>query len=197
MAKSPRMKKDKKQEQEHKTKENRLRAETSREKRKEELGSPFTINMHDENKKRLREICVHFGHEDMKTREKATGKFFSQTIMNVVDYYYITVIITPKNNSTKSLINAFKAVWKLCTSQNNTFILKKDFESLKNKKAKKTIEDILQLIANKMTKRKHHIPPYLINNKFDERDINKWTPKDVLYLLDTQNVISKIDRMEQ
>ncbi|WP_265182630.1 hypothetical protein [Providencia rettgeri] len=31
--------------------DDRERAKTSREKRKEDLGAPFTINMHDKNKK--------------------------------------------------------------------------------------------------------------------------------------------------
>lgn len=181
----------------HKKENDRGRADKSRSDRKTENGDPFSVNMHEKNKIRLKEICVHFGHEDMLTRQKATGRIFSKTIMNVVDYYYITAIITPKNDNTKLLINAFKAVWKLCISQNKTFILKKDFESLKNKKEKKRIEEVLQLTANKMTESKHYIPPYLFNNHFDKRNKKIWVPNDILNLLDTQTVITKIDKMEQ
>ncbi|MEX6320819.1 hypothetical protein, partial [Providencia huaxiensis] len=56
-----------------KKKDDRERAEESRNNRKEDLGPPFTINMQDKNKTRLREICVYFGHNGMMEREKATG----------------------------------------------------------------------------------------------------------------------------
>lgn len=114
----------KKIEQENKKEDNCKRAKTSRENRLKKLGAPFTINMHDKNKTRLREICVHFGHDDMMEREKATGRIFSQTIMNVVDYYYITSIINPKNENKKSLIKTFKIIWKLATFKNNNLVLK-------------------------------------------------------------------------
>ena len=190
-----------------KKKENRLRAKTSRKKRKEDLGAPFTINMHDKNKKRLREICVHFGHDGMMEREKGTGRIFSQTIMNVVDYYYITSIINPKNENKKLLIKTFKIIWELSTSKNNNLIPKhkhlliKDknldgnINLIKKEKEREKVEEILKSIAKYMTENKYYIPPYLFNNKFDARDKNKWEPKDVLYLLDTQGVISKIQKM--
>lgn len=190
-----------------KKKDDRKRAKTSREKRKEDLGAPFTINMHDKNKKRLREICVHFGHDGMMEREKGTGRIFSQTIMNVVDYYYITSIINPKNENKKSLIKTFKIIWELSTSKNNNLILKhkhlliKDknldgnINLIKKEKEREKVEEILKSIAKYMTENKYYIPPYLFNNKFDARDKNKWEPKDVLYLLDTQGVISKIQKM--
>lgn len=194
-----------------KNKENRLRAETSREKRKKDLGAPFTINMHDKNKKRLREICVHFGHDGMMEREKGTGRIFSQTIMNVVDYYYITTVIEPKNDNVKLLIKTFKRIWKLFTLKNNNLILKykhllikdknkiknldKNINLIKNKNEREQLEEILKLIPKDMAEKGYYIPPYLFNNKFNGRGKNEWEPKDVLYLLDTQDVISKIQKM--
>ncbi|QXX84392.1 hypothetical protein J6836_08470 [Providencia sp. R33] len=111
----------------------------SRANKEESLGKEFSINMHDYVKNRLREISVNFGHSDMMTREQKTGRIFSQTIMNIIDYYYITAIITPKKENTKLLIKAFKAVWKECVSKNKIFILRKDFESLKDGENKKKI----------------------------------------------------------
>ncbi|ENQ6495242.1 MULTISPECIES: hypothetical protein [Morganellaceae] len=187
--------------------DDRERAKTSREKRKEDLGAPFTINMHDKNKKRLREICVHFGHDGMMEREKGTGRIFSQIIMNVVDYYYITTVIEPKNDNVKLLIKTFKRIWKLFNLKNNNLILKhkhlliKDknldgnINLIKKEKEREKVEEILKSIAKYMTENKYYIPPYLFNNKFDARDKKKWEPKDVLYLLDTQGVISKIQKM--
>ncbi|ENL8516746.1 hypothetical protein AB6H97_003820 [Providencia rettgeri] len=191
-----------------KKKDDRERAKTSREKKKEDLGAPFTINMHDKNKKRLREICVHFGHDGMMEREKGTGRIFSQTIMNVVDYYYITTVIEPKNDNVKLLIKTFKIIWKLATFKNNNLVLKYKYlliiknknldektSLIKNEKERKKVEEILKLIAKKMTEKGYYIPPYLFNNKFNGRGKNEWEPKDVLYLLDTQDVISKIQKM--
>lgn len=179
-----------------KKKDDRLRAETSREKRKEDLGAPFTINMHDKNKKRLREICVHFGHDGMMEREKATGRIFSQTIMSVVDYYYITTVIEPENDNAKLLINTFKMIWKECVLNKNIFILKKEFETLPNNK-KKTIKKELESIAKSMTEEKYFIPPYIVDNDFDEREITVWKPSDILYLLNTQSVINKIKKLNR
>ncbi|HCM62357.1 MAG TPA: hypothetical protein DIT05_07385 [Morganella sp. (in: Bacteria)] len=133
----------------------------------------------------------------MNTQQKATGRIFSKTIMNIVDYYYITTVITPKHKNIKLLIKAFKAVWKECISKNKIFILKNDFESLGDNKEKKRIEEILKLIANEMTESTHLIPPYLFNNHFDERNKNTWTLNDVLYLLNTKSVINKIEQMEK
>ena len=169
----------------------------SRANKEKSLGKEFSINMHDYVKDRLREISVNFGHSDMMTREQKTGRIFSQTIMNIIDYYYITTIITPKKENTKLLIKAFKAVWKECISKKKIFILKKDFESRQDGKDKKRIIKSLELIANKMTKSSHLIPPYLLNNHFDNRDKNTWTQNDILNLLDTQTVINKIDIMEK
>lgn len=180
-----------------KKKDDRERAKTSREKRKEDLGAPFTINMHDKNKKRLREICVHFGHNGMMEREKGTGRIFSQTIMNVVDYYYITTVIEPKNDNVKLLINTFKIIWKECVLKKNIFILKKEFEILPDHKEKKTIKKELESIAKSMTEKNYFIPPYIVDNDFDKRDITTWTPLDILYLLDTQSVISKIKKLNK
>ena len=117
--------------------------------------------------------------------------------MNIIDYYYITTIITPKKENTKLLIKAFKAVWKECVSKKKIFILKNDFESLQDGKDKKRIIKSLKLIANKMTKSPHLILPYLLNNDFDNRDKNTWTQNDILNLLDTPTVINKIDKMEK
>ncbi|MBN6351479.1 hypothetical protein JZM10_08385, partial [Providencia rettgeri] len=153
--------------------DDRERAKTSREKRKEDLGAPFTINMHDKNKKRLREICVHFGHDGMMEREKGTGRIFSQIIMNVVDYYYITTVIEPKNDNVKLLIKTFKRIWELSTSKNNNLILKhkhlliKDknldgnINLIKKEKEREKVEEILKSIAKYMTENKYYIPPYL------------------------------------
>lgn len=191
-----------------KKKDDRERAEESRNNRKEDLGPPFTINMQNKNKTRLREICVYFGHNGMMEREKATGRIFSQTIMNVVDYYYITSIINPKNENKKLLIKTFKIIWKLATFKNNNLVLKykhlliiknknldEKISLIKNEKERKKVEEILKLIAKKMTEKGYYIPPYLFNNKFNGRGKNEWEPKDVLYLLDTQDVISKIQKM--
>ncbi len=118
----------KKIEQENKKEDNCKRAKTSRENRLKKLGAPFTINMHDKNKTRLREICVHFGHDDMMEREKATGRIFSQTIMNVIDYYYITAVIESKNDNVKLLINTFKIIWKECVLKKTFLFLKKSLK---------------------------------------------------------------------
>ncbi|MEY0876662.1 hypothetical protein [Providencia manganoxydans] len=187
----------KKIEQENKKEDNCKRAKTSRENRLKKLGAPFTINMHDKNKTRLREICVHFGHDDMMEREKATGRIFSQTIMNVIDYYYITTVIESKNDNAKLLINTFKTIWKECVLNKNIFILKNEFETLPDNKEKKIIEGELKSIAKSMTKTKCFIPPYIVDNDFDKRDITTWTPLDILYLLDTQSVISKIKKLNK
>ena len=187
----------KKIEQENKKEDNCKRAKTSRENRLKKLGAPFTINMHDKNKTRLREICVHFGHDDMMEREKATGRIFSQTIMNVIDYYYITAVIESKNDNVKLLINTFKIIWKECVLKKNIFILKKEFEILPDHKEKKTIKKELESIAKSMTEENYFIPPYIVDNNFDKRDITTWTPLDILYLLDTQSVISKIKKLNK
>ncbi|MEY0960121.1 hypothetical protein AB7188_14620 [Providencia rettgeri] len=187
----------KKIEQENKKEDNCKRAKTSRENRLKKLGAPFTINMHDKNKTRLREICVHFGHDDMMEREKATGRIFSQTIMNVIDYYYITAVIESKNDNVKLLINTFKIIWKECVLKKNIFILKKEFEILPDHKEKKTIKKELESIAKSMTEKNYFIPPYIVDNDFDKRDITTWTPLDILYLLDTQSVISKIKKLNK
>jgi len=185
----------KKIEQENKKEDNCKRAKTSRENRLKKLGAPFTINMHDKNKTRLREICTHFGHEGMMEREKGTGRIFSQTIMNVVDYYYITAVIESKNDNAKLLINTFKIIWKECVLNKNIFILKKEFEILPDNKEKKTIKKELESIAKSMTEENYFIPPYIFNNNFDERNITTWTPLDILYLLDTQSVINKLKKL--
>lgn len=187
----------KKIEQENKKEDNCKRAKTSRENRLKKLGAPFTINMHDKNKTRLREICVHFGHDDMMERKKATGRIFSQTIMNVIDYYYITAVIESKNDNVKLLINTFKIIWKECVLKKNIFILKKEFEILPDHKEKKTIKKELESIAKSMTEENYFIPPYIVDNNFDKRDITTWTPLDILYLLDTQSVISKIKKLNK
>lgn len=187
----------KKIEQENKKEDNCKRAKTSRENRLKKLGAPFTINMHDKNKTRLREICTHFGHEGMMEREKGTGRIFSQTIMNVADYYYITAVIESKNDNAKLLINTFKIIWKECVLNKNIFILKKEFEILPDHKEKKTIKKELESIAKSMTEENYFIPPYIVDNDFDKRDITTWTPLDILYLLDTQSVISKIKKLNK
>ncbi|HGD3319154.1 hypothetical protein AB7309_12015 [Providencia manganoxydans] len=187
----------KKIEQENKKEDNCKRAKTSRENRLKKLGAPFTINMHDKNKTRLREICVHFGHDDMMERKKATGRIFSQIIMNVIDYYYITAVIESKNDNVKLLINTFKIIWKECVLKKNIFILKKEFEILPDHKEKKTIKKELESIAKSMTEENYFIPPYIVDNNFDKRDITTWTPLDILYLLDTQSVISKIKKLNK
>ena len=187
----------KKIEQENKKEDNCKRAKTSRENRLKKLGAPFTINMHDKNKTRLREICVHFGHDDMMERKKATGRIFSQTIMNVIDYYYITAVIESKNDNVKLLINTFKIIWKECVLKKNIFILKKEFEILPDHKEKKTIKKELESITKSMTEENYFIPPYIVDNNFDKRDITTWTPLDILYLLDTQSVISKIKKLNK
>ncbi|WP_272577591.1 hypothetical protein [Providencia sp. PROV271] len=179
-----------------KKKDDRERAKTSREKRKEDLGAPFTINMHDKNKKRLREICVHFGHDGMMEREKGTGRIFSQTIMNVVDFYYITSIIKPKNRRVTFLIDAFKAIWKEVSSQKNLVFSRNDFDSLK-KKEKKIVKEELESIANEMSKSKYPSPPYLFNNSINQENKYIWTANDVLDLLNIQFVINKIKEMEK
>ncbi|EPL5634400.1 hypothetical protein ACQCPK_14225 [Proteus mirabilis] len=177
-----------------KKKDDRLRAETSREKRKEELGAPFTINMHDENKTRLREICVYFGHDGMMEREKATGRIFSQTIMNVVDFYYITSILKPKNRSISLLINSFEAIWKEARSKKNLVFSRNDFESLKEKE---TVKKELESIATEMMENEYPSPPYLFNNRINKKNRLTWTTNDVLDLLNIKFVINKIKEMEK
>lgn len=85
----------------------------SRENLEEEIGSAFTINMNEQVKMRLRELCVFYGDEDMLTRKSGTGRRFSKVLARIIDAHYITYVFKPRTDQAKELIRVFKLVHRL------------------------------------------------------------------------------------
>lgn len=93
-----------------KTSDGVIRVLSSRENLEEEIGSAFSINMNEQVKARLRELCVLYGHEDMLTRKSGTGRRFSDVLARLIDAHYIVYVFKPRTDPAKKLIKAFKFV---------------------------------------------------------------------------------------
>ncbi|MGY2796135.1 hypothetical protein ACVWV0_000311 [Ewingella americana] len=90
-----------------------LRVIASRENLEEEIGNAFSINMNEQVKARLRELCMFYGHEDMLTRKSRTGRRFSDVLARLIDAHYITYVFKPRTDQAKGLIRVFKLVHRL------------------------------------------------------------------------------------
>ncbi|MCS3434036.1 hypothetical protein [Klebsiella sp. BIGb0407] len=145
------------------------RKEKSRKNLEQDFGPQMIFNIDDEVNMRLREICVHFGHLDMLTKQKHLARNFNESIADIINYYYITQIVTPQNKDIKSLIKAFKTTWRY---------------AYKNKDSNNKEDIKSTLIENKKIK------PILISNKSKKND--EWTEDDVENILNTTNVLNII-----
>ena len=86
------------------------RVKSSREKLAKEIGSAFSINMSDDVKTRLRELCVLYGHQDMLDRISGTGWRFSEVLATLIDAHYVAYVFKPQTAPAKKLIKVFKHV---------------------------------------------------------------------------------------
>ncbi|QXG53213.1 hypothetical protein KTJ90_11175 [Pantoea jilinensis] len=149
------------------------RSTSSREDMKKELGNAFSINMKNDVKNRLREICVMYGHEDMATRQSGTGRKFSDVISRLIEYHYITRIFVPVCPEQKEIIGIFKDV---------------HHQNLSGKKN----EEILDNMIKKEKRRPNIIA------KMDDRDTDEeqnWKKGDIDKILEGTKIINLLEKI--
>lgn len=149
------------------------RSTSSREDMKNELGNAFSINMKNDVKNRLREICVMYGHEDMATRQSGTGRKFSDVISRLIEYHYITRIFVPICPEQNEIIGIFKDVHRQCLSG-------------------KKNEEILDSMLKKERRRPNVIA------KMDDRDTDEernWKIGDIDKILKGTKIINLLEKI--
>lgn len=151
-----------------------IRVLASRENLEEKIGSAFTINMNEQVKARLRELCVFYGHEDMLTRKSGTGRRFSDVLARLIDAHYIAYVFKPRTAPAKKLIKAFKFVHLLKMKG-------KDNETIKESMIAKGFD------------RPGAIADVLIDKKLDPK---LWTDKDIERMLHPARVLRLLMKIE-
>ncbi|EKN5122621.1 TPA: hypothetical protein ROS75_003840 [Yersinia enterocolitica] len=151
-----------------------IRVLASRENLEEEIGSAFTINMNEQVKARLRELCVFFDHEDMRTRKSGTGRRFSDVLARLIDAHYIVYVFNPRTAPAKELIRVFKLVHRL-------------------KMRGKDNETIKESMIDKGFDRPGAIADILIDKNLDPK---LWTDKDIERMLHPTKVLKLLMKIE-
>lgn len=151
-----------------------IRVLASRENLEEEIGSAFTINMNEQVKARLRELCVFYDHEDMLTRKSGTGRRFSDVLARLIDAHYIVYVFNPRTAPAKELIRVFKHVHRL-------------------KMRGKDNETIRETMIARGFDRPGAIADVLTDQKMDPK---AWTEKDVEKMLNPARVLRLLVKIE-
>ncbi|HII3143654.1 TPA: hypothetical protein ACY3HI_001992 [Citrobacter braakii] len=151
-----------------------IRVLASRENLEEEIGSAFTINMNEQVKARLRELCVFYGHEGMLTRKSGTGRRFSEVLATLIDAHYIAYVFKPQTAPAKELIRVFKHVHRL-------------------KMRGRDNETIKESMIDKGFDRPGAIADVLTDPKMDPK---AWSEKDVEKMLNPEKVLKLLMKIE-
>ncbi|EAA8777188.1 hypothetical protein ATP99_04865 [Salmonella enterica] len=151
-----------------------IRVIASREKLEEEIGSAFSINMSDDVKTRLRELCVLYGHQDMLDRISGTGRRFSEVLATLIDAHYIVYVFNPRTDPAKELIRVFKHVHRL-------------------KMRGKDNETIRETMIDRGFDRPGAIADVLTDQKMAPK---AWTEKDVEKMLNPARVLRLLVKIE-
>ncbi|WP_374448484.1 hypothetical protein [Providencia sp.] len=137
------------------------------------FGPQVILNMSPGVNIRFRKICEHFGYPDMSSKTRHLAKGFNHSIAKIIDYYYITQVISPNNNDIKDLIKKFKIVWHYTYNKN----------TLNN----------TEFVLNKLEKNNHNRPKLIRNGRYKRINIINWTEKDINNMLDTDNILKIIN----
>ncbi|YCI27596.1 hypothetical protein M1E08_11590 [Erwinia sp. PK3-005] len=151
------------------------RVVASRENLEKEIGSAFSINMNEQVKERLRELCVFYGHKDMLTRKSRTGRRFSDVLARLIDAHYIAYVFKPQTDPAKKLIKAFKFIHLLKMSGQDN-------------------ETIKELMTQKNVCR----PGFLKRTSIDKTENSKeWTVDDIEKMLQPEKVLKLLKKLEK
>lgn len=137
------------------------------------FGPQVILNMSPDVNIRFREICEHFGYPDMSSKTRHLAKGFNHSIAKIIDYYYITQVISPNSNDIKDLIKKFKIVWRYTYCNKNI----------------KSIEDVI----NKIEENNHQRPFLIRKGRTKKWNINNWVENDINNMLDTDNILKIIN----
>ncbi|EPS9066827.1 hypothetical protein ACVMVJ_003350 [Providencia stuartii] len=149
------------------------RKKESRKNLSSKFGPQVVLNMSPYVNTRFRKICEHFGYPGMSTKTRHLAKGFNHSIAKIIDYYYITQVISPNNDEIKDLIKKFKIVWRYTYCNEDI----------------KSIEDVI----NKIKKKKYKKPFLIRKEKKEKRNINNWVENDIKNMLDTDNILKIIN----
>ncbi|EEM6929511.1 hypothetical protein GKU83_20585 [Salmonella enterica] len=150
------------------------RVKSSREKLAKEIGSAFSINMSDDVKTRLRELCVLYGHQDMLDRISGTGWRFSDVLATLIDAHYVAYVFRPRTAPAKELIRVFKHIHRL-------------------KMKGKDNETIKEYMIDKGFDRPGAIADVLTDKNLDRK---LWTDKDIEKMLHPAKVLKLLMKIE-
>lgn len=137
------------------------------------FGPQVVLNMNPDVNIRFRKICEHFGYPDMSSKTRHLAKGFNHSIAKIIDYYYITQVISPNNNDIKDLIKKFKIVWRYTYCNKNI----------------KSIEDVI----NKIEENNHQRPFLIRKGRMKKWNIHNWVENDINNMLDTDNILKIIN----
>lgn len=137
------------------------------------FGPQVVLNMSPDVNIRFRKICENFGYPDMSSKTRHLAKGFNHSIAKIIDYYYITQVISPNNNEIKDLIKKFKIVWRYTYCNKNI----------------KSIEDVI----NKIEENNHQRPFLIRKGRMKKWNIHNWVENDINNMLDTDNILKIIN----
>ncbi|MHA3341314.1 hypothetical protein [Yersinia pseudotuberculosis] len=139
----------------------------SRRKIQDELGDPMEVHMQEITKARLNEICKLFGHDNIDSMIRGTGRIYSQVLDELINQFYLYEVLTFDKPKAKALYDAYDKFYAL-----------KFYEE-------KTTEEIVAY----MTKHKHGRPGNL--------DDTEWQAGDVERLSSARRVVDNVLKLEK
>lgn len=139
----------------------------SRRKIQEEFGQPMEVHMQDITKARLNEICKLFGHDNINSMTRGTGRIYSQVLDELINLFYLYEVLTFDKPKAQALYEVYD-----------------EFYVLKLREGKTTEE-----IVAYMAKHKYGRPGNL--------DDTEWQAGDVERLSSARRVVDNVLKLEK